>query len=259
MKWTLEKRKISSLREYAKNPRRLSKHDAKHLQESIEKFGQCEPIVINCDDTIIGGHQRLRTLKKLKYKEVEVYVPDSPLSEKEVEELNIRLNRNAGDWDDDMLANAWNLRDLLDWGFTQDELDVDLDVLEGTKTDEKEDTIIEPPKNAKTKLGDLYELGEHRLLCGDTTIPDDVNRLFEGKEIIIKEELKPKHFIDSGISIISAERLNKQAFCIESDPECCDFIIEMWIKEQFRNNKPSKVIKNGKLIDWRLESGGKNG
>jgi hypothetical protein len=121
MKWTLEKRKITELREFARNPRRLNKHDAKHLQESLEKFGQCEPLVINSDDTVIGGHQRLRTLKKLKYKEVDVYVPDSPLSEKEVEELNIRLNRNNGEWDYDMLANAWESDDLFDWGFLEEE------------------------------------------------------------------------------------------------------------------------------------------
>lgn len=122
MKWKLEKRKVKDLYEYAKNARSLSKEQAAHLHASIDKFGQCEPIVITTDDVIIGGHQRLRTMRKMGYKEVDVYVPDSPLSEKEVEELNIRLNKNTGDWDWDMLGNAWDPEDLVEWGFTMDEL-----------------------------------------------------------------------------------------------------------------------------------------
>lgn len=122
MEWKLEKRKLSELHANEKNPRKLCKSDAQQLQRSIEKFGVCEPIVINWDGTIIGGHQRVRTLKKLGYEEVEVYLPFSPLSEEEANELNIRLNKNSGDWDFDMLANAWNPEDLVEWGFSMEEL-----------------------------------------------------------------------------------------------------------------------------------------
>ena len=95
MKWKTEKRKIKDLKLLSKNPRKLNKNDANHLKQSLEKFGQCEPIVINSDNTIIGGHQRLKILKKLKYKEVYVYVPEKQLTEKEVEELNIRQETNV--------------------------------------------------------------------------------------------------------------------------------------------------------------------
>lgn len=156
MKWTLEKRKISELKEYARNPRRLNKHDAKHLQDSLDRFGQCEPLVINSDNTIIGGHQRLRTLKKLKYKEVDVYVPDCPLSEKEVEELNIRLNRNNGEWDFDMLANAWDIGDLLDWGFTEDNLQIDADVLKEVEEGDGSDDGAKKNKNECPKCGHTF-------------------------------------------------------------------------------------------------------
>ena len=90
MKWSLEKRSVNDLREYAKNPRTLTKDQYVQLNESLTKFGQCEPLVINTDNVIVGGHQRLRTLRKMGYKEVDVYVPNSPLTEKEVQELNIR-------------------------------------------------------------------------------------------------------------------------------------------------------------------------
>jgi hypothetical protein len=141
MKWILEKRKIDELHEYARNARRISKHDALHLQQSLDKFGQCEPIVINTDNSIIGGHQRLRTMRKMGYKEVDVYVPDSPLEEKEVEELNIRLNRNNGDWDFDMLGNA-------DWGFTMEELD--LEEIPGLVDESSEEEKPSPKKCSMT-------------------------------------------------------------------------------------------------------------
>jgi hypothetical protein len=122
MKWKLEKRNIDDLSKSTKNPRKLSKHDAHHLQQSIEKFGLCQPIIINWDQKVIGGHQRLRALKKAKIKTVDVYVPDAPLSEGEVDELGIRLNKNIGNWDFDILANSWDPGNLVDWGFTMEEL-----------------------------------------------------------------------------------------------------------------------------------------
>ena len=117
MQWTLERWKISSLSFNEKNPRRLRKHEAKHLQESLDRFGQCQPVVINRDGKIIGGHQRVRLLKKRGDKEVDVYVPNEEFTEKEEEELNIRLNRATGEWDYDILANDWDQMELLEWGF----------------------------------------------------------------------------------------------------------------------------------------------
>lgn len=125
MKWKHTKKNIAELKEYANNPRQLSEETEGHLYESLSKFGSCEPIVINTDGTIIGGHQRCRVLKKLGYTEVDVYLPEHDLTEKEVQELNIRLNKNVGDWDFDILANSWEVPDLLDWGFTLDDLGID--------------------------------------------------------------------------------------------------------------------------------------
>ena len=138
--WFLEKRKISSLRGLSNNPRRIGKHDQEQLAESLAKYGVCQPIVINTDGTIIGGHQRVRTLKKAGEKEVQVMVPEVALTQKQHEELAIRLNRNNGEWDWDILANEFDTRDLLAWGFLDKELEIDLN--------EGEDEEEEP----KTKL-----------------------------------------------------------------------------------------------------------
>ena len=139
MEWKLEKRKIKDLKEFAKNPRSITKHQMKEIKKSLDKFGLCEPIVINTDDLIIGGHLRVRALPSLGKREVDVYVPDITLTEKEVEELNIRLNRNRGDWDFDMLANTWEADDLLNWGFAEYELQIDLPDDEVSEKKVKED------------------------------------------------------------------------------------------------------------------------
>lgn len=97
----------------------MSKIEASHLKESLDKFGQCQPIVVNTDQTIIGGHQRLQTLSKMGHKEVFVSIPDRTLDEKEVEELNIRLNKISGNWNWDILANQWDVLDLVEWGFEE--------------------------------------------------------------------------------------------------------------------------------------------
>jgi len=124
VKWKLEKRKLDDICEYIINPRQITHEQGKHLKSSLQKFGQCQPLVINTDNLMIGGHQRLKYLKQLGYKEVEVYVPDRTLEPIEVKELNIRLNKNIGDWDWDMLANAWEAEDLIDWGFSLEDLHI---------------------------------------------------------------------------------------------------------------------------------------
>lgn len=138
MKWNFETRKISDLKNNPKNPRRLNKNDSEQLMRSLQKFGVCEPIIINTDNTIIGGHQRVKTLKKMGEKEVVVCVPESALDDRACDELNVRLNKNTGDWDDDVLANQWEIEDLLDWGFLPDELGFILDE-DDKKEEEKEE------------------------------------------------------------------------------------------------------------------------
>lgn len=142
----MKRLKIAELKNHARNPRKLNKHDAEHLQRSLEKFGQCEPIIVNTDGLIIGGHQRVRTLKKMGEKEVDAYVPDVPLSDKDVDELNIRLNRNAGEWDFDILANGWDLVDLLDWGFTEDDLSIDAEVISAADDEQEKDNDAKSEK-----------------------------------------------------------------------------------------------------------------
>ncbi len=146
--WTLCNKKISSLKKYHKNPRYIKEEDLKHLQTSIAKFGMIDKPILNTDNTIIGGHQRINALKESKQKTVECWVPDRELDEKEIEELNIRLNKNSGDWNFEVLANEWNVEDLLDWGFNSKELGISeiTEVEEKEPEEENKDKNIECPK-----------------------------------------------------------------------------------------------------------------
>lgn len=114
-----EQRAVSDLVPYAKNPRKLSDKSAKDLKASLSKFGLVEIPVINTDNTIIAGHQRLKIMALLGKGDeiIDVRVPDHFLEEKDLQEYNIRSNKNSGEWDFDVLANEFEQDDLLDWGF----------------------------------------------------------------------------------------------------------------------------------------------
>lgn len=176
MRWHIETRAVDEIKAFEYNPREITKKGLADLKASIDKFGVAEPIVINLDGVIIGGHARMQVLGKSE-REVEVYVPDRLLSDDEVKELNIRLNRNiAGKWDFDILANKFEFQDLLDWGF--DKADFGMDVSRGS---DGEDDVPELDTEPIAQLGDLYLLGRHRLLCGDSTDPATVARLMGGR------------------------------------------------------------------------------
>ena len=151
-----------------------------HLENLITKFGMIDKPIVNKDWTIIGGHQRVKVLKKMKAKNVECWVPDRDLTQEEVDHLCIGLNLNQGFFDYDILANQWDPVDLLSWGFTEEEL-LGCKVEDLGETEEDEG-VLEPGKDedAITKPGDIYELGNHRLICGDSTIPDVVEKVLGG-------------------------------------------------------------------------------
>ena len=107
--WKMEKRKISELKCYEKNPRTLSDRENRQLSNSLEKFGLADKPVLNLDNTIIGGHQRISILQEKEIEEVECSIPSRLLNEEEIRELNARLNLNGGSWDYDILANSYDV------------------------------------------------------------------------------------------------------------------------------------------------------
>lgn len=102
------------------NPRQITKKQFKDLKTSIQKFGLIDPIIVNKDLTVIGGHQRLMVCKDLDFKDVPCVVLN--LTKEKEKELNVRLNKSGGEFDMDILANEFEISDLNDWGFSDLEL-----------------------------------------------------------------------------------------------------------------------------------------
>lgn len=162
------------------NPRTHDAAAQEKLRESISRFGLVDPILVNAapnrGNIVIGGHFRLQVAQSLGIKTVPVVYLNIPNLEHE-KELNLRLNRNTGEWDYELLK-AFDLNMLEDVGFDPGDLAHVWDETLETEDDdfdvEKEVAAIKKPK---TKFGTLYALGNHRLLCGNSTDPEDVKRL----------------------------------------------------------------------------------
>ena len=176
------KKTIDSLVFAEYNPRQLTDEQYQQLKDSITRFGLVDPIIVNQHkdrkNIIVGGHQRTRVAKKLGIEEVPCVFVNLPY-EKE-RELNVRLNKNTGGWDYDILADMFDLDELIDWGFKEEELvgfDAEIEV-EG-KIDDDE---IPEDLESVCKLGDIWELGSHRLLCGDSTVKENVELLLDGNK-----------------------------------------------------------------------------
>ena len=141
--------KIDKLKPARYNPRQISTKQYKDLKESITKFGLVDPIIVNKDMTVIGGHQRLKICKELTFIDVDCVILD--LSKEQERELNIRLNKNTGDFDMDILANEFDVTELKDWGFLDTDFGFNIDkIIDNAEEDEEIEipqTIqIQPPK-----------------------------------------------------------------------------------------------------------------
>lgn len=186
-----EKRKLNELVAADYNPRKaLTPEDSEYqkIKRSIEEFGYVDPIIINEDGTIIGGHQRCTVLKDLGYEEVDVVVVS--LDKQREKALNIALNKITGEWDELKLKDLLLDLDLGDYdisltGFEQEDLAELVDNLavepEAMDDDFDGEAVLEDIVEPKTKLGDVWKLGRHRLMCGDSTSQEDVATLMKGE------------------------------------------------------------------------------
>lgn len=184
--WHTEQRKLGELIEWDKNPRQLTNHDAEHLKKSIDNFGIADPLIINTDNRIISGHMRRRIMLQDGYNPddlVDVRVPDRVLTEREAEELAIRLNKNSGSWNFDALANNFEFDDLIEWGFSDEEL-MGLDFVDTEPPDDpgaQIDRAEELREKWGVQTGQMWKLNEHRLICGDCTDRAVVERVMGGE------------------------------------------------------------------------------
>ncbi len=181
--WQTEKRLVKDLLPHEGNPRTISEKQINDLKKSLKKFNLVEIPAIDTDGKIIAGHQRIKVLQILGRgdEEIDVRVPNRKLTSKEYEQYMLTSNAVGGDWDFEKLK-SFDVGLLLDIGFNEDDLSQIWDgYLETEDDDFKLEKELEKIKKPKTRLGDIYQLGTHRLICGDTTDPKVVSKLL-GKE-----------------------------------------------------------------------------
>ena len=188
---TMEIREIrlSELHPASYNPRKkLKKGDKEYekIKQSLLKFGYVDPIIVNNDLTVIGGHQRLTVLKDLDYETAKCVIVD--LSKEDEKALNIALNKITGQWDDQLLADL--LLDLQEsdfnldlTGFEPPEIDDILsNVHDKDLSDDDFDVEEELKKPTFSKRGDIWQLGKHRVICGDSTKAETYDQLLGDKK-----------------------------------------------------------------------------
>ena len=171
--------KISEVKVNPNNPRLIKDDKFAKLVQSIKDLPQMlaiRPIVVNADMIVLGGNMRLKACKEAGLKEVPIIIANN-LTEEQQREFLIKDNVSGGEWDWQMLANDWDTEQLNDWGLDIPNFEPE-QVLEAV-----EDDFEVPDGGIETDivLGDLFEIGEHRLLCGDSTDSDAVAKLMDGE------------------------------------------------------------------------------
>ena len=180
--WTNDTRRLADLVPWENNPKRMTKKQADGLRLSIERFGFAVPFLISPAGDIYDGHQRQTLMEAItEYGPnavVDVRVSSRPLTDDERRELVVRLKQNQAGWDFDMLPNLYEREELLEWGFEEAELGLfDDDEPTGDDPGPQIDRAEELREKWGVNAGDLWQLGDHRLVCGDCTDAAVVARL----------------------------------------------------------------------------------
>lgn len=175
---------IDSLNPAPYNPRRHTPEALEQLKESIRRFGVVDPIIVNREpkrkNIVIGGHMRVKAMRQLHYKKVPAVFVNIPDVEKE-KELNLRLNKNVGEFDIGLLAE-FDEKFLMDVGFSSEELDDIFDIEDNPEQfDLKKELAKLNIHKITIQKGDVYQLGAHRMMCGDSTVESEVVKLMSGE------------------------------------------------------------------------------
>lgn len=219
----MESLKISLIKANPNNPRLIKDDKFKKLVKSIQDFPQMlklRPIVVNDDMVVLGGNMRLKACKEAGLKEVPV-IKASSLTEDQQREFIIKDNVGFGEWDWEMIANEWDAEQITEWG-----LDIPDFAVQNLEAEEDD---YEIPDTIETDivLGDLFEIGQHRLLCGDSTNADDVQKLLQGKEPYLMVTDPP--------------------YGVEYDPQWRN---QHNIKSGIGANRATGKVKNDNKADW---------
>ena len=201
----MKKVNIETVVPNSSNPRIIKDDKFKKLVKSIQEFPQMlelRPIVVDANMVVLGGNMRLKACKAAGLKEVPIVIADN-LTEEQQAEFIIKDNVGFGEWDWDLLANEWDEQLLQEWG-----LDLPFD---NTPVLEAEEDDYEAPSEIKTDvvLGDLIEIGNHRLLCGDSSDSDLLQKVLNGNKIDLLLT-DPPYGIDYGSQLVNGDEFSEK-------------------------------------------------
>lgn len=227
----IEIRKIDEIIPYINNPRH-NKEAVDLVAASISEFGFKNPIILDSKNVIVAGHTRFAAAKKLGLKEVPCIMADD-LTEQQIKAFRLADNKvaEAATWDMDLLKielDGITDIDMSDFGFGIDSLEEE----EKNPEDVKEDEPPEPPTEPKSKMGDIYKLGEHRLMCGDSTSADDVAALMDGAkaDLVVTDPPYGVSYNDKNTFLNSIDKGNRIQKAIENDNRTPEQMYEFWKK-----------------------------
>lgn len=184
--WTTVQRKVKDLLPFKENPRKMSASQTADLKKSLSKFGLVEIPAVDLDNRIIAGHQRLAVMQLLGRGDdiIDCRIPNRKLTESEYKQYLITSNKVHGDWDEELLSKYFDADLLLESGFDNEEI---TDLFSGDLDTEDDnfnvDEEVKKIKKPKSKIGDLYQLGSHRLYCGDSTDIESVRKVVGSAKI----------------------------------------------------------------------------
>ena len=236
---------VSELIPNPNNPRLIKDDKFKKLVKSIKEFPNMlgiRPIVVNSQKVVLGGNMRLKAIIEAGIKEVPVIMAND-LTEDEQREFIIKDNVGYGEWDWETIANEWDAEQLNEWG-------LDIPDFETNNLEAEEDEFDVPDGGIETDivLGDLFEIGEHRLLCGDSTLTDTFEKLFNGQLADLVVTDPPYN--------VSYEGKTKEALTIKndsmSDNDFYQFLYD------FYTALGSYTKKGGAWYVWHADSEGAN-
>lgn len=179
IEWHEELVELDRLEPYEKNPRIISEDAFSRLKKSLLDNGYHQRILADVDYRVIGGHQRIKALRELGFNEVKILLPGKKLTKKQYDRLLIQDNIEFGVFDYQMLSDDFDHGDLIEWGVDEDKLIAYEEPVDGL-TDE--DNVPEVPESPVSKDGDIWLLGNHRVMCGDSTDPGSVALLMAGEK-----------------------------------------------------------------------------
>ena len=241
---------INLLKPYSNNPRKLTPKAIEKVAQSLKEFGFRQPIVVDANNTIVVGHTRYQASRKLGYTQVPITKINN-LTKEQINAYRIADNRTneEAEWDDELLALEIKDLEMKDFDISltgMDKPELDKILFEEKQGNTDDDEVPEAPEEPITKPGDIWQLGNHRIICGDSTLPETYQKLLADKKVDL-------YLTDPPYNVAYVGK-TKDALTIQNDKQTDDQFQE-FLKNAFTNS--TEYLKlGGSFYIWHSDSEG---